>query len=82
MTESRPLGKVKIDQPQVGPKGKMSGSERVNRSASGTMQVNFQDFRRRIQIGAGIRFANGARKKIPHSSCEHVRVRLFYPPLS
>jgi hypothetical protein len=34
LTESRPLGKVEIDQPQVGPKGKISGSERVNRSAA------------------------------------------------
>ena len=47
------LGKVEIDQPKVGPQG----------AASGTMQVNLQDFdRRRIQIGAGIRFANGAGK--------------------
>ena len=29
------LGKVEIDQPQVGPKGELSGSERVNRSAAG-----------------------------------------------
>ena len=28
------LGKVEIDQPQVGPKGELSGSERVNRSAA------------------------------------------------
>ena len=32
--EPRPLGKVEIDQPQVGPKGELSGSERVNRSAA------------------------------------------------
>ena len=47
-------------------------------------RINLQDFqdfdRQRIKIGTGIRFANG-RAKIRHYTCEHARVRLFYPPI-
>ena len=46
MTESRPLGKVEIDQPQGGPKGKISGSERVNSVAQGNRSVAKNDCRR------------------------------------
>ena len=61
LTESRPLGKVEIDQPKVSPQG----------AASGTMQVNLQDFDSRSSRAFASRKGGGKKSCLTWECIRH-----------